>query len=1590
MREGYRNRAGTAKRGLLLLSLLALFSVLVPLSSSAFTDCSVPGWTSSPGECKTDCIKSGVLCKLADAKSWASNNTNLCLTEALQPADPPNGSYFPPMNCNNNTWPLQCNAGFTGGERGPNAGTTGHCSATACHPNVTVPNCAVVDQCANSPVVNPCITCDPGFTACTGACTANITIDHCATYNQCAMPQLCTSCNPGYELVGNVCVGATLKLSKDSVNPDKTLSNSPEPAIVYITADGKVGVSTGNPSYQLHVASGPGETGVVMAVSTGTTDIFWVAGDGVHATKFFINGGDLTDLNASNLTSGTVPLARLLDLTSAQISATAEIQDTQLSTISTPGKIFDTALSPNVNLLDANQEITGIKTYFSSVTVTTALGAPRLELGENTSIAAEPLPDLGGGVTISTNVYVMGFASATAFYGDGSNLTGLAAVAMADDAQLLDGRDSLDYLWTTGDLGQEITGNKTFLSSVTVTTALGAPRLELGENISISSETLPELGGGITVSTNMYIVGFASATKFYGDGSALTNMGGAGSNLDADTLDLLDSLDFVRTTGDRSEEVTGYKTFLSSLTVTTALGAPRFEMGEGVAISSETLPERGGGVTVSTNMYFVGFASAAAAMAAPRFELGEGVAISSETLPERGGGVTVSTNMYFVGFASAAVAVGAPRFELGEGVAISSETLPELGGGVTISSNVYIIGFASAATALAAPRFEMGEGVAISSETLPELGGGVTISSNVYIIGFASAAAAMAAPRFELGEGVAISSETLPELGGGVTISSNVYIVGFASAAAAMAAPRFELGEGVAISSETLPELGGGVTISSNVYIIGFASAAAAMAAPRFELGEGVAISSETLPERGGGVTVSTNMYFVGFASAAVAVGAPRFELGEGVAISSETLPELGGGVTISSNVYIIGFASAAAAMAAPRFELGEGVAISSETLPELGGGVTISSNVYIMGFSSATAYYGDGSHLYGLAADISENASLLDGLDSTDFVRRTGFLTEEIDGDKTFVSSVTVTTVLGAPRFELAEGVAISSETLPELGGGITVSTNMYVVGFASASLALGAPRFEMGEGVAISSETLPERGGGVTVSTNMYFVGFASAAAAMAAPRFEMGEGVAISSETLPERGGGITVSTNMYFVGFASAAAAMAAPRFELGEGVAISSEALPELGGGVTISSNVYIVGFASAAVYYGDGSKLTLGGDGSGLNADKLDGLHGPDYVRRTDYIDEDITGVKHFVSSVTFATALGAPRLELGDNVTISSEPLAEFGGGVTVSTNMYVVGFASAAKFYGDGSTLTGLGGEGSGLNADLFDTLNSTDFVRTSGYVSEDVTGNKTFVSSMTITTLLGVPRIELAEGVAVSSGPDGTGGVAVSTDVNIAGVLSAARFVGDASGLTSVPGDSLGTHVATTTLSMAGFDIVNVSTMVISSITTTMAGVTFSTNVYIWGDVGIGTTTTRQKVDVAGKVRATGFCIGENCQIGTLGIYTGATTLAYNGARGGYAAANALCDAEFTGSHICTNGEILFSINMNQFSFPFSTTLWISNGPPGYTVNANDCNGWNDSNNTSYGPVWNRLASGEGFGTLSKCDGVAMLPRQFACCK
>jgi hypothetical protein len=185
-----------------------------------------------------------------------------------------------------------------------------------------------------------------------------------------------------------------------------------------------------------------------------------------------------------------------------------------------------------------------------------------------------------------------------------------------------------------------------------------------------------------------------------------------------------------------------------------------------------------------------------------------------------------------------------------------------------------------------------------------------------------------------------------------------------------------------------------------------------------------------------------------------------------------------------------------------------------------------------------------------------------------------------------------------------------------------------------------------------------------------------------------------------------------------------------------------------------------------------------------------------------------------------------------------------------------YSVTFASsvtAGFFRGDGSMLTGIitGNDNLGNHIATM-TLNMAGFPIVN---AGSVTG-----SSFTAAGAgMSAAQLRLADNIFVSSEASASlgGGVNISSNVYIVGFSSAAKYYGDGSGLTGISGssDNLGNHIATTTLNMSGFDIVSVSTLTVSSISTTASAVTFSTNVFVSGNVGIGEKNPAAKLAVTG---------------------------------------------------------------------------------------------------------------------------------------
>jgi hypothetical protein len=654
---------------------------------------------------------------------------------------------------------------------------------------------------------------------------------------------------------------------------------------------------------------------------------------------------------------------------------------------------------------------------------------------------------------------------ATKFYGDGTGLSGIPGGGGSDN--LGDHTATMDLLMG----GNQITGTGAVtMSSYTASGAgVKAARLQLADNVAVSSESSVLLGGGVRVSSNTYIVGFASATKYYGDGSALTGVvsGGLADNLGDHTATMNLQMGSNQVTG------TGAVTMSSYTATDIGVSASRVNLANNVYISSESSALLGGGVRVSSNVYIAGFLLAdkfygdGAGLTGLSDNLGNHIAtmdlLMSANQVTGTGAVTMSS------FTATGLGVGAARWQLADNVMISSETSAQLGGGVMVSSNTYIVGFASATryygdgsalTNLTALSDNLGNHIATMDLQMGAnriIGGGpVTMSS------FTATGTGFSAARLQLGDNVSISSESSAQLGGGARVSSNTYIVGFASAT------KF-YGDGSALSGMTavLDNLGdhtatrnlqlganqltgdGAVTMSS------FTATGEGVGAARLQLAANIIISSESSALLGAGVNVSSNAYIVGFASATKFYGdgsaltgltAVSDNLGDHTALMNLQMGANqltgNGAVTMSS------YTATGAGLRAAQLKLADNVVISSETSALLGGGVRLSSNTYVVGFTSAAKYYGDGGGLTGLTA-------LPDNMGNHTATMTLQLGAHQITGaGPVTMSSFTATGEgFGAASLQLANNVAVSPESSAVLGGGVRLSSNVYIVGFTSAT---------------------------------------------------------------------------------------------------------------------------------------------------------------------------------------------------------------------------------------------------------------------------------------------------------------------------------------------------------------------------------------------------------------------------------------------------------------------------------------------------------------------------------------------------------
>ncbi|MEA3449612.1 MAG: hypothetical protein U9Q85_01385 [Patescibacteria group bacterium] len=125
-----------------------------------------------------------------------------------------------------------------------------------------------------------------------------------------------------------------------------------------------------------------------------------------------------------------------------------------------------------------------------------------------------------------------------------------------------------------------------------------------------------------------------------------------------------------------------------------------------------------------------------------------------------------------------------------------------------------------------------------------------------------------------------------------------------------------------------------------------------------------------------------------------------------------------------------------------------------------------------------------------------------------------------------------------------------------------------------------------------------------------------------------------------------------------------------------------------------------------------------------------------------------------------------------------------------------------------------------------------------------------------------------------------------------------------------------------------------------------------------------------------------------VGESGGGMNVSVFVGTTTVTYDGyfassTYEGYEAANYICDAEYPGSHFCRTYDLLVTAEQQDVS-GWGGEGWVAEGPPGFTSDSNDCNGWTDNDSAKYGAWWEYTPNG-GMGWLIYCN----FSKPISCC-
>tara|TARA_R100001163_G_C5063278_1_gene200506 strand:- start:57 stop:2567 length:2511 start_codon:yes stop_codon:yes gene_type:complete len=279
----------------------------------------------------------------------------------------------------------------------------------------------------------------------------------------------------------------------------------------------RFGSHTAAPTHTVSVAGDISGSGVILSAGSISSSADVAVTGNIHATAFYGDGSNLSGVGGGSV-SGSARHYSTTGLETSgylKVSGSSTLNAVSLTTLSGSGLAQLTSVTASADLVASGSVIVGENKFIGIPTRNmievkdgsiVVMGLLRVDNAVSSSNIV-----LATSLSSSGDCAVTGNVHATAYYGDGSNLSGIGASSFSGSAR---------HYSTTG---LETSGYLKVSSSATLAgpTSISAP-LTLAAPLS-SSATISSVGS-ISSSADLAVSGNVHASAFYGDGSGLLNL----------------------------------------------------------------------------------------------------------------------------------------------------------------------------------------------------------------------------------------------------------------------------------------------------------------------------------------------------------------------------------------------------------------------------------------------------------------------------------------------------------------------------------------------------------------------------------------------------------------------------------------------------------------------------------------------------------------------------------------------------------------------------------------------------------------------------------------------------------------------------------------------------------------------------------------------------------------------------------------------------------------------------------------------------------------------------------------------------------